>query len=126
MPWKETDALKERVKFLLEWEKRWQAGKGQLNFAALCREFGVCRQVGYEWLSRYRDAGHDIRAAAERSRKPLHSPSQVSEELDRGGSQKGSSNMGSPEAEVSGMSPVAQWAASRRSTKTAKLDLDRA
>ena len=33
--------MKERVKFVLEWEKRW-------NFAELCREFGISRQVGDE------------------------------------------------------------------------------
>ena len=82
MPWKETDSVKERVKFLLEWEKRFDTGKGRLNFAALCREFGVSRQVGYVWLSRYREAGHDVRAADDRGRRPLHSPNRVSEELE--------------------------------------------
>jgi hypothetical protein len=38
MPWKETDVVKERVKFLLEWESRWDSGAGRLNFAELCRE----------------------------------------------------------------------------------------
>ena len=32
MAWKETDAMKERVKFVLEWEKRWNEGEGRLNF----------------------------------------------------------------------------------------------
>jgi hypothetical protein len=80
MPWKKTDTVKERVKFLLEWETRWQAGEGQVNFAALCREFGVSRQVGDDWVSRYRNAGHDLQAAAERSRRPLHSPKRVTED----------------------------------------------
>src|SRR5215471_21343546 len=56
MPWKETDSMKERVKFVLEWEKRWEEGEGRLNFARLCREFGISRQVGYVWLERYREA----------------------------------------------------------------------
>jgi hypothetical protein len=38
MPWQTTDAMKERVKFVSEWEKRWQVGEGRLNFAELCRE----------------------------------------------------------------------------------------
>ena len=54
MPWKETDSMKERVKFVLEWERRWKEGAG--NFAELCREFGISRQVGYVWLGRYREA----------------------------------------------------------------------
>jgi hypothetical protein len=45
MPWKETDSMKERVKFVLEWEKRWNAGRGLLNFAELCREFGRRRHA---------------------------------------------------------------------------------
>jgi hypothetical protein len=28
VPWKETDSMQERVKFVLEWEKRWNAGHG--------------------------------------------------------------------------------------------------
>jgi hypothetical protein len=27
MPWKETDAVKQRMKFLLEWESRWRAAR---------------------------------------------------------------------------------------------------
>jgi hypothetical protein len=82
MPWKETVAVKERVKFLLEWEQRWDQGEGRLNFAALCREFGVSRQVGYEWLARYRAANHDLGVAKERSRRPLTTPSKVADELE--------------------------------------------
>jgi transposase InsO family protein len=81
MPWKETDIVKERVKFLLEWETRWGAGEGFLNFSALCREFGVSRQVGYDWLGRYREQ-RDLRAAESRSCRPLTSPTKVSEELE--------------------------------------------
>ena len=32
MPWQETDAMKERVKFVLEWERRWNEGEGALEF----------------------------------------------------------------------------------------------
>jgi hypothetical protein len=46
--------MKERVMFVLEWERRWKAGAGRLNFAELCREFGISRQVGYVWLGRHR------------------------------------------------------------------------
>ena len=74
--------MKERVKFMMEWEKRWNEGQGKLNFALLCREFGVSRQVGYEWISRYRAAAHDPGAAEERSRRPHSSPTKVSGELE--------------------------------------------
>jgi transposase InsO family protein len=82
MPWQKTDPMKERVKFVLEWEKRWNAGEGRMNFAELCREFGISRQVGYGWLGRYRESSHDVQSIAERSRRPLTSPSKVSEELE--------------------------------------------
>jgi putative transposase len=82
MPWKETDSMKERVKFVLEWEKRWNAGEGKLNFAELCREFGISRQVGYDWVRRYQDARHSPSALKERSRRPHRSPAKVSDEVE--------------------------------------------
>ncbi len=83
MPWKETKVVKERVKFLLEWERRWNEGEGRMNFSALCREFGVSRQVGYVWLERFREAQHDVKAAEERSR-PVSSPTKVATEMEGG------------------------------------------
>lgn len=77
MPWSLTNATKERVKFALEWEKRWDAGEGRMNFTELCREFGVSRETGYVWLRRFRAAGHKVEALAERSHRPLTSPHQV-------------------------------------------------
>jgi putative transposase len=82
MPWKETDAMKERVKLVLEWERRWDAGEGDVNVAELCREFGISRETGYYWIRRYRAADHDVRAVIERSRRPLTSPSRVDEKLE--------------------------------------------
>lgn len=74
---------KERVKFVLEWERRWNDGEGDLNFAALCREFGVSRQQGYMWIARFRDARNDVRVVAEaRSRRPHTTPTKVSDELE--------------------------------------------
>lgn len=61
--------MNERAKFALEWEKRWDAGKGVTNVAQLCREFGISRDTGYVWLRRFRDAGHDVKALDERSRR---------------------------------------------------------
>jgi transposase InsO family protein len=72
MPWKATDPLKERTKFLLEWERRWdEAQGGPVNLAELCRMFGISRATGYTWVKRYRDANLEIAAAInERSRRP--------------------------------------------------------
>ena len=74
--------MKERVKFVLEWERRWREGEGLLNFAELCREFGISRQVGYVWVKRYRSTESRVEALTERSRRPHTSPTKVSEELE--------------------------------------------
>jgi putative transposase len=81
MPWSETDSMKERVKFLLEWEKRWNEGEGTVNMSELCRVRGVSRQTGYKWVKRYREAGHDLRALEERSRRPKTSPHAIDDGL---------------------------------------------
>ena len=52
MAWKETDAMKERTKFLLAWEREWELGEGRVNMTALCSRFGVSRQTGYKWVGR--------------------------------------------------------------------------
>src|SRR5688572_6446406 len=75
MPWSETDMMKERVKFVLEWEKRWDKGEGVVNVSELCREYGVSRECGHKWIARYRAADHDLRALEEKSRRPHTSPS---------------------------------------------------
>lgn len=81
MSWKATDAMKERTKFVLEWERRWkQAEGGSVNMAELCRMFGVSRQTGYKWVRRYRAASLDVTAVAERSRRPHSSPNSLSTE----------------------------------------------
>src|SRR4249920_1604461 len=77
MPWRKTHPMSERAKFLLEWEQRWRAGQGRVEGAELCRRFGVSRQTGYVWIRRYQEAGHDIAALAERSRRPHANPRAV-------------------------------------------------
>jgi transposase InsO family protein len=82
MPWMETEPVKERTKFVLEWEKRWQQMQGRrVDFAELCRVFGISRQTGYRWLKRYQDAGRDVRALETRSSRPRHSPTSTSEQV---------------------------------------------
>lgn len=67
MPWKETDAMEERVRFVV------RAARGEEALSALCREFGISRKTGYKWLHRYREVG-SLRGLAERSRRPRSSP----------------------------------------------------
>ena len=71
MSWKATDAMKERTKFVLEWERRWNESEGRaVNMAELCRMFGVTRQTGYKWVERYRKANFELSAVVEHSRRP--------------------------------------------------------
>jgi putative transposase len=81
MPWQSTDPVKERTKFILEWEKRWNREQGQVNVTELCREFGITRQAGYGWIRRYQEAGHDLKALAPRSRRPHSSPTAIAEDI---------------------------------------------
>src|SRR5262249_15116295 len=45
MPWRKTDVVKERTKFILSWERRWEATEGRVNVVELCREFGISRDT---------------------------------------------------------------------------------
>ena len=81
MPWSATDPTKERVKFILEWEKRWDAGEGVTNVSELCREFGISRETAYVWLRRYRAAGNKLEALQERSHRAHNIPNQIPVEV---------------------------------------------
>ena len=73
MPCKETKMIDERMNFAL---KSLQEG---VNFSELCAEYGISRKTGYKWRERYQREGavglHDL------SRKPAHSPNQLSEAI---------------------------------------------
>ena len=73
MPWKETNMINERTEFAL---KAIQAG---VNFSALCQQYGISRRVGYKWRARFLNEG--LGSMGDRSRRPLHSPNQLTEEV---------------------------------------------
>jgi transposase InsO family protein len=52
-----------------------------VDLAELCRRFGISRQTGYVWIRRYRDAGNDVRALADRSSRPKTSPTAISDAM---------------------------------------------
>jgi transposase InsO family protein len=81
MPWHMTDPVKERVKFILEWEERRERQEGQVNVAELSRMFGISRQAGHAWIRRYQDANHNLQALSEQTRRPHSSPTAISDEL---------------------------------------------
>ena len=82
MPWLSTDAMKERTKFVLEWERlRADSPDGRVNISELTRKYGISRQTGYEWLGRYQGSG-SLDSLADRSSRPLTSPTKVAEEIE--------------------------------------------
>lgn len=76
MPWKETCRMKERVKFILEWER------GRLSMACLCRKYGISRQTGYKWVRRYQEMGCCVEALTDLSRVPHSHPWKTSVEME--------------------------------------------
>jgi transposase InsO family protein len=68
------EVREQRVEFAV------RALRGTEPLSRLCREFGISRPTGYKWLERYREGG--VAAIAERSRRPLHSPTQIEAELE--------------------------------------------
>lgn len=48
MPWKVTDVMEERIRFVK------QVLRGQESMSKLCRQFGISRSTGYVWWNRYR------------------------------------------------------------------------
>ena len=74
MGWKTLEVREQRVKFVV------RALGGRDPLSQLCSEFGISRRTGYKWITRYREGG--VEAIAERSRRPLHSPTRTVSELE--------------------------------------------
>jgi transposase InsO family protein len=73
MVWTETCAVEERMRFVVAVQKQ------EEPFAAVCRQFGVSRRVGYKWLARF-----ELEGAAglfDRSRAPLHQPQRMADDI---------------------------------------------
>jgi transposase InsO family protein len=71
MPWRRTGVLEERVKFVVAYLE------GRDSVAALCRQFGISRQTGHKFLSRYGGEGAD--GLRDRSRAPHGHPNAVTD-----------------------------------------------
>ena len=62
MPWSETCAMDERMRFVVA------AGKGYAVMSAVCAEFGISRATAHKWPARYRPEG--VEGLKEHSRAP--------------------------------------------------------
>jgi putative transposase len=74
MPWKESVAMDERMKFigrLLEGER----------MTELCRAFGISRKTGYKFWDRYRKVG--LFALTDRSKRPMRYANQLPMQLEK-------------------------------------------
>ena len=74
MPWKECNAMDERIRFvarLLDGEK----------MAVVCREFGISRKTGYKNFNRYKDIG--VEGLQDRSRRPQRYANQLPFQVER-------------------------------------------
>jgi putative transposase len=70
MPWKVTDVVNERTRFVLEYDS------GGFIMAELCRIYGVARKTGYVWVERYEVEGlAGLQVRRESPDPVLHPPS---------------------------------------------------
>lgn len=73
MPWKESDAMDEKARFVGEYlSGLWKVGE-------LCGRFGVSRTTGHKWLRRWEQE----RSLVERSRAPRSCPHKTSAEVEK-------------------------------------------
>jgi putative transposase len=73
MPWKETCAMDQRVRFIADWLS------GAFTKTELCAAYGISRPTGDKWMRRYEERGPD--GLKERSRAPNTHPNAVPEAL---------------------------------------------
>ncbi len=73
MPWRETAPMKERMRFVTDWER------DLFSMVELCERYGVSRKTGYKWLARYEREGPD--GLGERSRAPHHCPHRIAADV---------------------------------------------
>lgn len=74
MPWKETCAMKERMRLIEDYDG------GEESLAVLCRIYGISRTTAYKWLNLYDQGGAE--ALADRSREPHSHPNATPEAIE--------------------------------------------
>ena len=75
MPWLETDVIKERTRFVLEFES------GLFTMTELCERFGISRQTGHERWKRYQAEG--LPGLQDRSRGAKSCPHKTTVEVEQ-------------------------------------------
>lgn len=78
VPWKETCAVDQRVKFVEEWIGHTQRG---VSMAQLCRSYGISRKTGYKWIHRYDWHGSMRNLSSRPHSHPKATPAKVVERV---------------------------------------------
>jgi transposase InsO family protein len=73
MPWREQSIMDQREEFV-------SLALAGANIRELCRRFGISRSNGHKWLKRYSTEGRT--GLADRSRRPLRSPSRTPQPIE--------------------------------------------
>lgn len=73
MPWKETDVMTEKEKFIRDMLEK------KKPFKHLCAEYGISEKTGYKWKNRYLEKGKA--GLFELSRAPASSPGSLAEDV---------------------------------------------
>ena len=74
MPWMETCAMSERLRFVKECVREDE------TMAALCARYGVSRETGYKWLDRFMKEGPG--GLEDRSRARHHHPNATADRVE--------------------------------------------
>jgi transposase InsO family protein len=74
MPWKQTDAMEERIRYVVRAERQSD------SLEELSAEFGIHRITGWRWRKRLQQVGR-IEDLGERSRRPHRSPNEAPSEV---------------------------------------------
>ena len=71
MPWECRTVEEIRKEFVL-------AANNNINFSALCREYGITRKTGYKWLERYSEGI----SLSDQSRKPFNIANKTPDDIE--------------------------------------------
>jgi len=75
MPWQELSPMEQRLQLVRDYQS------GLFTMTELAAQYGICRKTGYKWVDRFVEAEADVRALADRSRRPHTSPHATAREV---------------------------------------------
>src|SRR6266542_1649963 len=73
MPWNETTKMRERMRFVVDFEREF------FSMTELCQRYGISRVTGYKWLERFEEGG--LEGLKDRSRAPATCPHRTAAEV---------------------------------------------